>query len=31
MCEQVEQLPLVFVDALDLHVEDRVGVDAQVR
>ena len=26
--ENVEQLALVFVDALDLHVEQRVGIDA---
>ena len=26
--EDVEQLALVFVDALDLHVEQRVGIDA---
>ena len=25
--QHVEQLPLVFVDALDLAVEDRVGID----
>jgi hypothetical protein len=25
--QHVEQLPLVFVDALDLHVEQRVGVE----
>ena len=29
--EDVEQLALVFVDALDLHVEHRVGIDALVR
>ena len=28
--QDVEQLALVFVDALDLHVEQRVGVDALV-
>ena len=26
--QRVQQLPLVFVDALDLAVEDRVGIDA---
>ncbi len=29
--EQVEQLALVFVDPLDLHVEHRLRVDAQVQ
>ena len=29
--QRVEQLPLVFVDAFDLAVEDRVGIDATAR
>ena len=29
--QHVEQLPLVFVDALDLYVEQRVGVERDVQ
>ena len=29
--DRVEQLPLVLVDPLDLHVEQRVGVEGDAR